>query len=528
MATTASTKSKTTKTESKSLKNKNQRKADSRIPIKPNGSFPLVPPHCIDIIDRNEDNLFYNPRSLDSFDEERMASLRTRIQIDGLQQPPIVRFVTENEKVISVQLIGGERRLRSILQLIEEDLPVYDNSIPIPKTYRKGNIVVYHRRLGEVKSVSKGLITVELFEEGSDKTFLEAETHEVKHEDLLPTMPASKFFAFLPVKAYYDIPDERCIGIAFSENDDSQPLTIAEEIDLVERLSIKGYKQSEIAEIVLGKKHSSNVTWVSQTGNFRTQLPSEAYDRLIDGRLTRHGAVKFLSYPAHLREKLLQETIKAEEEERLAQEAALQEEREQQEDIADIHSANADEAEANGDAKSANSHHRKANSAQKKISNIEQKENRLQKDAGKLKQSHIDKGAANAGLKPRKAKMLSKQEIENRYLKPLSKMISNGGKCPNTGKQLPLACLSVMHKTIQAILTGESDPTVVIQDHISAMKDCESIAVEEEIDLDLEDDDLDDELEETGLSDADWEEEDYEEEDSFDREAFNTYATDMD
>ena len=434
--------------------------------IRDNGTYPMVPPSDIEIIERSEDNLFYNPRSLDSFDPDRMASLQQKIQIDGLQQPPIVRTLSEKGKVVAIQLIAGERRLRSILGLVEQDAPVYDNSIPVPALYKRGDVVIYQRRLGSVSSHKKdGPVSIELWEEGRGDTHLPVENVEADYGDVMPTLPASVLFSHVPSKVYTDISDERCIGLAFSENDDSQPLTITEEIALVERLTERGYKQVKIAEMVLGKKHKTNVTWVSQTANFRNDLPKPAFKKLLDGTLRRNVAVKLLSYPAEERSKLFREAqrVEKEETEKVVQE--LQSEAQELQDKAEELHAKAEVAEVDGKGKQADSLTKKAESFEAKSETVQEKAKKKKRGKGNIRQGHIDAAATRTGSKTRRAKMLSKQEIE-RMLVKLQTLTQKGGECPVTNNSLPVELVQVSCYVVEGIMTGEPDPTAPIRRHM--------------------------------------------------------------
>lgn len=383
------------------------------IEIKGDGKYPLVPLASIVIVERpeeghEEDVLFYNPRSIDSFDEESMQSIRDSIRDDGLQQPPVCRAITEGDSVVRVELIAGERRLRSLLKLVEGDMECYDD------------------------------------ESGTK-------------------IPASILYEFVPVKLHYNCSDERALRLAFMENHESKSLTIFEEIALVERLTRRGLNQKQIATMLLGDDR--NVTWVSQTGNFRTSLPEEAFDKLLSGQLSRHVAVKLMSYKPEERQALYEQAVAVEEQETETRLTEIEDEIIENEDLADIAETEAAAAHEKGDEAAAQKQEKKATAAKKKAKRAKEKKDRVESEAGKIKQSHIDKGAAQANVKPKKDKPLSRQEIETHWLTKLDEWLMNGANCPVTGNELPEDMLFVMHGTVKAILSGERCPAAVIREH---------------------------------------------------------------
>ena len=534
------------KTNSNNLKRGRKVAGSGEFDIRDNGTFPMVPPDAIEIIERSEDNLFYNPRSLASFDPERMASLQQKIQIDGLQQPPIVRTVSEKGKVVAVQLIAGERRLRSILGLIEQDVPCYDNSIPIPKVYKRGDVVVYQRRLGSVSKQDGKTVHIELWEEGSGDTHLDTEEVEANFGDVMPTLPSSELFSHIPTKMYEDISDERCISLAFSENDDSQPLTIEEEIALVERLTQRGYKQVKIAEMVLGKKHKTNVTWVSQTANFRNDLPKRAFNKLLDGTLKRNVAVRLLSYPADQRSKVFQEAVKVEKEEHKAVVQELETTAQDLQDEAEALHAQAEDAAMSGNNQKAASLTKKAESAEGKSDKASEKAKKKKKEGGSIRQGHIDAAASRTGAKTRRAKMLPKAQIEE-IQKHLAKATKKGGKCPVTENDLPPELVTVASYVIEGIMTGERDWTAPIRRYMieqgqwtppddSDEPSMSAVDVADKEELDELGDSMglsDDDYEDSGWTDEEeheadeYEDDDYDERDAFDSQ-FNSMVDEFD
>jgi len=87
--------------------------------------------------------LFKNPRTYTNpgFSPEKMAELRRAIAKDGLKQPLEVRLVNNR-----VELVAGERRLRSILELLRTKTPCYNRNTkqmePADKVYTEVCCVV--------------------------------------------------------------------------------------------------------------------------------------------------------------------------------------------------------------------------------------------------------------------------------------------------------------------------------------------------------------------------------------------------
>lgn len=367
--------------------------------------YPLIETSQILIVERPEDGkgeepLFFNPRSLESFTPDEMAELMGSIQQDGLQQPPIVRIFTQNGQrdgdVTKIELVAGERRLRSIQRLIADD------------------------------------------------ALCQTEDGE---------QPASVVFKSIPCKVYYNITDERALRLAFIENGQHKSLSTKEEIALVERLTRRGLKQDEIAGVL-----GTNVTWVSQTSNFRDELPEAAFGRLLDGKLSRHVAVKMLSYKKEDRGALFDEMVKVEKEEREAAQAKLQAEKEQAEDDEDLAARKEQQAIKERDGAEAKRQQRKQTQARRRQGEIKEKEEKLDSEKDQLRQGTLQKAGQRAGIAPKKAQILTKSMIEQFYVELTGKWIDNGKIDPITKQEMPEDVLKVVRATSHAILTGQHDP----------------------------------------------------------------------
>ena len=75
-------------------------------------------------VNPKEIEIVNNPRTKQNqgFSEENMTRLRNGIQRDGLDHPLLIRSIDGR-----TQLVAGERRLRSVQRLIEDDLMAAKN-----------------------------------------------------------------------------------------------------------------------------------------------------------------------------------------------------------------------------------------------------------------------------------------------------------------------------------------------------------------------------------------------------------------
>lgn len=385
--------------------------AKSKIVINGDGKFPLIPIHSIQLAERPEEGegdskrIFFNPRSLDSFDTEAMTRLRESIRLDGLQQPPIVRVFTKNgEKdgeIESIELVAGERRYRSMMYLYQNDEQCYDED--------NGNAV----------------------------------SGRVLYENI-------------PCKTLYNISDQQALRIAFKENNEHKSLTMFEEINLVERLSNMNMKQEEISNLL-----GTNVTWVSQTANFRNALPKDAFDRLVAGKLTRHVAVKMLSYDSDLRDRLFKEACVVEESERVKALEEIQDELYMAEDEEDIAISEQELAASNGDLAVAKKAKKKAQAAKKKAEQALDKKKKIDENKGVIKQGHITEASRKTNLTPKKAKMLSRLATQEFILDISESWLERGKSDEISGEEYPTLLLRAIKATANGILSGNTDLSTI-------------------------------------------------------------------
>lgn len=375
------------------------------------GKYPLIPISMIQLAERPEEGeesqkLFFNPRSLDSFDTEAMAMLRESIQQDGLQQPPIVRIFTKSDDkndIERVELIAGERRYRSISMLYEQNASCYD-------------------------------------------------------EDSKSMVSAKTLYAKIPCKALYNISDQQALRIAFKENNEHKSLSTQEEINLVERLSARGMKQEEIGELL-----GTNVTWVSQTANFRNELPLDAFNKLINGQITRHVAVQILSFNPENRERLFKEACLAEQNERKKALEEIQDELEVAEDQEDIALQEQEEAASEGDVIAAKKAKKTAAAAKKKALEALEQKSKVQETQGVIKQGHIIEGSRKANITPKKVKMLNRAATQEFIVDILDSWLERGKVDDISNEEYPTLVLKTAKAVASGILSGNTDVSNILR-----------------------------------------------------------------
>jgi len=423
-----------------------------------NGQQPLIPISSIEIVPRplaghEHEQIFFNPRDPASFTAESMAGLCRSIRIDGLLEYPVVRATGSVAKFKDVQLLAGERRLRALLMLVESNVPCGVPNASPPVKWRAKTAALLLDEFVQVVKHTGDEVEVRVFDHDDCLT---EEKLVVKASELSPTQPASKRFKAVQCNVFFNISDEKAMRICQTENGKQLPLTLAEEIAVVERLSRRGLKQNEIKYLL-----ASNDTWVSQTASFRTDLPADVFERLLSGRVSRNTAVRFFSYQPADRQKIFESTILVEEQETEEKIRLLQLDVDRHEDAAALL---ADDAEEATDPKAAAQAAKKAASASNKAKTSRKKRDKATDDAGNLTAGHVDKGAAKIDVKPRKAKVLPKAEILELYVKQLEPLLDGESADPICGKVIPAEYISIMRGTAAAILAGERDPLKVIRE----------------------------------------------------------------
>lgn len=399
------------------------------------GAYPKIPLNRIQVVERPAEGeehtkLFFNPRFLESFDNESMKDLRQSIQEIGLLQPLIVRVVMDGDEISKVDLIGGERRLRCLLHLVENDEEVFSKEL--------GQMVL-----------------------------------------------ASELYSEVACCIHYDIDDELALRLACDENGKSKNITDAEEIALVERLASRKLSTSEIMKIT----GQNSPSWVSHTVNFRSKLPKQAFDLLLEGKLSRSVAIKIMSYPEEEREILLKATIQAEEEATNLKLSQAEDLIAEADDTVQLAERKRLKAEKSGDATTALKAEKAKKAAEKKKEKATEKKGKIESQAGSISQGDVEIGAKKAKVSPKTPKLMSKHDINSCIIDPINEWINDGYTDPVYDCQVSEEMLMIVGSIANSFAEGERDPAAIIR---KAMIESNQWASADNVDDDPDDDDDDD------------------------------------
>lgn len=414
------------------------------------GRYPLIPLKAITLPERPEEGqehtrLFYNPRFIESFDSASMEELRNSIIELGLIHPPSVRIHMNGNEVAKIELIAGERRYRSIMYLVENEIEVFDKD------------------LGEMVN-------------------------------------AAVLYAEIPCCVHYDLSDEKALRYACDENGQTRTLTVAEEIALVERLIAMGYSTEKIIELT-----GQHPSWVSHTSNFRSKLPPQAFEMLLEGKLSRNVAVRIIGFPEESRSTLLQATIEAEREATEHKLEEVNDELSQAEDLEQLAEWEEEKALQEGDEKTAKKAEKVKRNAHKRKEKAQSKKTKIEANAGVISQGDLEEGARIAHVSPKTPKQLSKQDIDTYLIEPINSWIEAGEYVDDMYEQeVGQDVLRTIKAVAEAIVSGERDPVILIRKVMIATDEWEDETAMKAAEADseaLEEDDYEDEFEENEFGD---------------------------
>lgn len=403
-----------------------------------------------------EDQLFYNHRLEDKFRDDKLARLRFSIRLNSLLENIVVREQECDGKPYG--LVAGERRFRSLGKLVAENRMCYDPTLPQPKQWKVDSIVICRRprRFAKVLSQSGQTVEIEFLDEDDLPT---GETVSVATDGLLPTAPASEVHRYVRSKVLRNCDDREALGISYTENREHEEISVAEQITLFERLVKLGLTQQEIHDIT-----KESATTISHVLQFRTELPPEMFERLWNGDFSKSFATKFYRYDFADRPRLYRETVKVQHEEAEQKFKELREKMIEAEDAAEHHKDVAAKATKRGDEAVAEREKKKAGVATKKATAAKKKAKEA-KESNALTEGHLKKAAARAGIVPRKAKLLSKEEMEQlqaKYEEAAERDIYD----PECEKRVPAHLAGLCAKVVQHIIAGGTDPYEPIRDHM--------------------------------------------------------------
>lgn len=460
----------------------------------------------IQIVDRpgdGEDKLFYNPRREEDFTPESMKELRQSIRMDGLLQDPVVRAIEHHGQISRYELVAGERRKRSLDFIVQENLPCFDRRQPTPEQWQPNMTVIHTGRLGRfaiLKQIEGDRGHIQYLDENDHPT---DETGEVALAKLRGTFPGAQVYQTISCKILRNCEDQEALRLALAENLQHEGLSVAAQVAVTERLAARGLTQQEI-DSAIGK----NITWISQTLAFRRDLPPEAFEDLMEGRMMRNVGVSFLGYALEDRPRLYEETVVVAREDIKAKVKAAKLEKELHEDLVHVEETKAVIAKTAGDEKEAEVHKKKLAVEKKKVAAAKAKLAAAKKDQDKgvIQHGHVLKAAANLGVAPKKkSKTLSKPEIEK--LIERLELASEGNVIdPETKKIVPANLAAIGAAFLRGVLNGLRDPFAPIREQMGLVGD---------LDEDVDDDDQDPDDDELGELDDEMSDED--------RDAINSY-----
>jgi hypothetical protein len=149
---------------------------------------------------------------------------------------------------------------------------------------------------------------------------------------------------------------------------------------------------------------------------------------------------------------------------------------------AHVEEAHAEEADEDGDEDSAKKHKAKSTAAKKKADEMESE---LRKQEGKKPKANAkDMAKASGGSKP-----ISSSKIKSLYLKPLKKLIEDGG-VRDEGDDLDTVCLLFLQAVLNAIVDGRSDVWEVLDEHCPLAAESGEYSESEDEESDEEDSDI--------------------------------------
>lgn len=360
---------------------------------------------------------FSNPRGRakgGGFDREPMAELEKSIIKNGLQLPLLLRKLGDD----TLQLIAGERRLQAIKN--------------IKKKSKKKPLLVHNIQTNEKE-------------------------------------PADKVYETIFVRIT-ECDDETALSLAVDENEQSQPLTVADQVRLVEGLLKTGMKPT-----VICRNLNKNAAWVNHTQHFRDQLPEDCFSALMNGEINRHVATELMRYPTEVRSELwgdCQAVLKGKIESKRKELDSKLEVAAGEKEIADASKEMAGELGLN--EKEAES---KAASAGKKLEKAKDDKEEFENNPPTLTGGDVSTAAVNTNKKAKTPQAFNKRKIEEYYIDPLMaalEMDTRGGdpgekvrkKDEVTGRYYPKQVLFAALQVCEGIVNQDKDVFEVIREYM--------------------------------------------------------------
>lgn len=374
----------------------------------------------------------FNPRTITGLDDNSIRELADSIAKDGLFKYPNVRPLGDK-----YQIVAGERRVRAIRLLIQEDALVHD-------------------------------------EYSGEK------------------VRASELYSQIPCRVLKTSDDRKALRIAFSENSTHRQISELELIELCEYLvglevpgEVAGQTRlitrKEVAD-ELGK----SLSWLSQTLSLKSKLDPETLEKLGTGEINRTFALRMMEYPQEHRVAVR----KAAEEiaiERFhdCEEQAVAEKLNAEIVLENIIKENRDT--------SSPAHKLNVERAHKRVEKAAQKVKAVKEQGVVLYQSDIEKGALGIGVTPESSRALSSKAIAEQWVRKLEAIIG--------GNDLVDTCASgnfkrrdivLMMMCAQAISDGDQAPLGILSEFYKQYGDNPELEIESTplLSLDEDEDDM--------------------------------------
>tara|TARA_Y100000034_G_scaffold42710_2_gene52277 strand:- start:396 stop:1700 length:1305 start_codon:yes stop_codon:yes gene_type:complete len=365
---------------------------------------------------------FSNPRGRakgGGFDKEPMKELETSIIRTGLQQPLLLRQLDAGP-----QLVAGERRLQAILNIKK----------------RKKN--------------------------GKPITVFNINTKEME--------PVTKVYKTVFVRIMDECSEEDALGLAVEENENSQPLTVQDQVNLVEGMLATGTTPNEIC-----KRLGKNPAWVNHTSHFRDSLPESCFGALMAGDINRHIATELLKYPEEDRDEIWAEAMSALTGKREKKKKELEDnvtDAAGEVEVADATATLASELDLDKD-EAAQAQADATNSLEDAQGELED----FQENPTSMTGGDINEAGGTTGHKPTTPQAFNKKKIEKHYMDPLREALGmmkheNGGwsepddsvkfKDTITGKNFPRQLLQCALDIADGIVSQDADVFEVLREHL--------------------------------------------------------------
>lgn len=346
-------------------------------------------------------------------DAERLQQLSDSIATLGLLHPPAVRQIEGGDGKKVFQIIAGERRTRAIMDLVKSDRPVLNGD-----TGKEG--------------------------------------------------PASEVYKTVPCRVMGKCDERSATRIAYNENNEHEPLTDAEVIDLCRDLALPiseggwGMTRKEIGEHL-----RRSPAWLSHTYAFETNLTPENYRKLRSGEISRSVAISLMDFVPEKQVPVIAAATQIATERRDSEVAlALQEEREADGAVQKAFREQVSARRFNADPAVLADKDRKVDQLEKVLEKTAARRRRVEESnkAVTVSQSDVAEGAFRVGIDPGN-KSLTPVQIREHYVDKVKDLMGVPGNLmdKDTGSIFLRRDLDLVIRVAQAICGGNRDPLALLR-----------------------------------------------------------------